>query len=295
MCRHETRAISSRGGEDKENSVIESAQERNTRLALEDEYFHLEAEIRRLDAIKATRWQQLVMLNQWDSHECDATVISLNEEIEQNRLKQLKVYTLLNENKRKIGERDRGMGKLMSMLAGKESVETQSEEREGSAKISPSASTTQSSCVNQADDGEELNYLLNQDKTVWEEPFVLDSRVHHLIRNNNTEHPNEDNWRLTKEKEVIGSAEGTMGWKQTYQGLSKGIRGESISGVGLKELFESEKRKKERQELNKKIRIKDREVRESRKDIKKGFFEPLNPRFKMAQRVTLTPTLNPKP
>ena len=171
MCRHETRAISSRGGEDKQNSAIESAQERNTRLALEDEYFHLEAEIRRLDAIKATRWQQLVMLNQWDSHECDATVISLNEEIEQNRHKQLKVYTLLNENKRKIGERDRGMGKLMSMVAGKESVETQSEE-------------------------------------------------------------------------VIGSAEGTMGWKRTYRGLSKGIRGEIISGVGLKELLESERRKK---------------------------------------------------
>ncbi len=108
------------------------------------------------------------MLNQWDSHECDSKVISLNEEIEQNRLKQLKVYTLLNEKKRKIGERDRGMGRLMSMVAEKKSVETQSEEREGSAKISPSASTTQSSCVDQTDDGEELNYLLNQDKTVWE-------------------------------------------------------------------------------------------------------------------------------
>ena len=99
----------------------------------------------------------------------------------------------------------------------------------------------------------------------------------------------------TQSEEVIGSAEGTMRWKQTYRGLSKGIRGESISGVGLKELFESERRTKERQELNKKIRIKDREVRESRKDIKKGFFEPLNPRFKMAQKVTLTPTLNPNP
>ncbi len=98
---------------------------------------------------------------------------------------------------------------------------------------------------------------------------------------------------MTKEKEVIGSAEGTMGWKQTYQGLSKGIRGESISGVGLKELLESERRKKERQESNKNIRNKDRVVRESQKDIKEGFFEPLNPRFTMAQRVT--PTLNPKP
>jgi hypothetical protein len=92
---------------------------------------------------------------------------------------------------------------------------------------------------------------LNQDKTVWEGPFVLDSRVHHLIRHINTVYPNEDNWRLTKEKEGIGSAEGTMRWKQTNQGLSKGIRGESISGVGLKELLESERRKKERQELSK--------------------------------------------
>ncbi len=75
----------------------------------------------------------------------------------------------------------------MSMVAGKESVETQSEEREGSAKISPSASTTQSSCVDQADAGEELDcpfhvkvkkerkiytqFLLNQDKNSLEGTF----------------------------------------------------------------------------------------------------------------------------
>jgi hypothetical protein len=36
--------------------AMESAQDRSTRLALEDEHFHLSAEIRRLEAIKMTRW-----------------------------------------------------------------------------------------------------------------------------------------------------------------------------------------------------------------------------------------------
>ena len=107
-----------------------------------------------------------------------------------------------------------------------------------------------------------MQFLLNEDKKDWEGPFDLDSRVHHLIRHNNTVHPNEDNWRLTKEKEVLGATEGILKGKQTYQCLSKEIRGGGIRGVGLKELLESERRKKERRELNTNIRRKDREVRE---------------------------------
>jgi hypothetical protein len=67
--------------------------------------------------------------------------------------------------------------------------------------------------------------------------------------------------------------------------LSEAIRGRGIPGVGLKELLESERRKKERQELNENIRRKDKMVRESRQDVKGGFFEPMNPRFRMGQRV----------
>ncbi len=129
-------------------------------------------------------------------------------------------------------------------------------------------------------------FLLNEDKKIWEGPFDLDSRIHHLIRHNNSAHPNEDNWRLTKEKELLRSTEGTLGKRQTnLSGLSEAIRGRGIPGVGLKELLESERRKKERQELNKNIRRKDRKVREFRQDVKGGFFEPMNPRFRMGQRV----------
>ena len=49
-------------------------------------------------------------------------------------------------------------------------------------------------------------FLLNEDKKVWEGPFDLDTPSHHLIRHNNTVHPNEDSWRLTREKEVLSSA-----------------------------------------------------------------------------------------
>ena len=159
------------------------------------------------------------------------------------------------------------MKRLVKMAAKKES------------NTAPRTSASQSSCVDQDDDSEELDYLflvkvkkgekktyaqflLNEDKKVWEGPFDLDSRVHRLIRHNNTVYPNEDNWRLTKEKEVLGATEGILKGKQTYQCLSKEIRRGGIPGVGLKELLESERRKKERQELNTNIRRKDREVRE---------------------------------
>jgi hypothetical protein len=98
-------------------------------------------------------------------------------------------------------------------------------------------------------------------------------------------HPSEDSWRLTREKEVLSSAEATKKMDQPYKGFSKAIRGKGIPGVGLKELLESERRRKEIAELNKNIRKKDKDVRESRKDIKGGFFEEMNPRFKIGQRV----------
>ncbi len=143
-------------------------------------------------------------MNQWESHEDDETVKALDEEIEQNRRKKLKVWTPIKENNRKMEERDRGMEELITMVAERGSDKTQSEER-GSSSKAPRASNTQSSCFDHADDGEELDYLflvkikkrernlyvqflLNEDKTVWEGPFDLDSHVHHLIRHNNTVH-----------------------------------------------------------------------------------------------------------
>jgi hypothetical protein len=66
-----------------------------------------------------TRWQELVHLNMWHTHEEDKTVRELDEEIAQNRLKQIKVYTLINENKKKIGERHKGMKRLVEMAAEK--------------------------------------------------------------------------------------------------------------------------------------------------------------------------------
>jgi hypothetical protein len=98
-------------------------------------------------------------------------------------------------------------------------------------------------------------------------------------------HPNEDSWKLTRDKEVFNSNEGAKTMGQSYKGFSKAIRDQGIPGVGLKELLESERKKKEREELNKNIRKKDREVRESRKDVPGGFFEPMKLRFKLEQRV----------
>jgi len=297
------RATSSRG-EKVFQPAMESAQDRHTRLALEDEHFHLSAEIRRLDAVKTARWQELVRTNQWATHEEDEIIIALDEEMEHIRLKQRKVCTLLNENKKKVEERDKGMRDLVAMATGNEQRKNQRDGRERSERVSPNAHNLQSSSVDweEPEDNEELDYLflvkvkkgekriytqflLNEDKKVWEGPFALDTPIHHLVRHNNSVHPNEDSWKLTREKEVLSSAEGTSKMDQPYQGLTKAIRGQGIPGVGLKELLESERRKKEREELNKNIREKDRDVRESRKDIKGGFFEVMNPRFKIGQRV----------
>jgi hypothetical protein len=173
------------------------------------------------------------------------------------------------------------------------------------ARLSPKALNLQSSSVNweEPEDNEELDYLflvkvkkgekriytqflLNKDKKLWEGPFALDTPIHHLIRHNNMVHPDEDSWRLTRDKEVLSSAERTNNnTGETYQGFSKAIRGKGIPGVGLKELLESERRKKEKEELNKNIRKKNKDVRESRKDIEGGFFEVMTPRFRMGQRV----------
>jgi hypothetical protein len=284
--------------------AMESAQDRSTRLALEDEHFHLSAEIRRLEAIKVSRWKELVRTNQWDKHEEDEIVIALDEEIEKNRLKQLKVYTLLNENKKKVEERDKGMKDLIAMATGKEAVENLREGKGRSERVSPNTLNLQSSSVDweEPEDDEKLDYLflvkvkkgekrvytqflLNNDKKVWEGPFALETDLNQLLRHNNTVHPNEDSWKLTRDKEVVNSDDGAKTMGQFYQGFSKAVRGQEIPGVGLKELLESERRKKEREELNKNIRKKDKEVRESRKDVPGGFFEPMKPRFNLGQQV----------
>ena len=68
-------------GKDGFRPGMESDQDRQTRLTLEDENFHLKAEFRRLDAEKAARWKELVRTDQWATHESDPLIIVLDEEI----------------------------------------------------------------------------------------------------------------------------------------------------------------------------------------------------------------------
>ncbi len=89
------------------------------------------------------------MTNKWDTHEEDKTIIALDEELKENRLKQFKVSTLLKENKKKVEERVKGMEDLIEMATGKETVGTQRAKMGRLARLSPSAPTLQSSCVDE--------------------------------------------------------------------------------------------------------------------------------------------------
>ena len=123
---------------------VESAHARDTRLALEDENFHLSAEMRRLDARKAERWRELVRTNQWATHEEDAVIIALDEEIEQTRLRQVKVYTLLKENKESSTKR---LLEQLEMTAGTEAAEKLKEQKRQLERSSENSLNLQSSSV----------------------------------------------------------------------------------------------------------------------------------------------------
>ena len=164
---------------------MESAQARQTRLTLEDENFHLSAELRRLDALKRERWHELVKTNQWTTHEEDEICTAIEEQIQQTCQRQSKVYSLLKENK------DNCTKRLLEELArttGKEAAGKLMEQRrlmDRGSEYSPL--TLQSSSVDweEPEENEELDYLflvkvkkgegklytqflLNNDTKVWE-------------------------------------------------------------------------------------------------------------------------------
>ncbi len=92
-------AIQSPGEKEKSTSVKESAlhERRDERLRLQDENFHLVCEIRKLEAKRSRRWNELVVMKKWDDHENDAVVKELDYDIENMSLKQLKVWYLLQD------------------------------------------------------------------------------------------------------------------------------------------------------------------------------------------------------
>ncbi len=125
---------------------MESALDQRTRLALEKEHHHLSTEIRRLEAIKMTRWKELLDLNLWHTHDEDNTVKELDNEIDEYRMKQRNITTLIDGHKGKMEERNKGMNRLVSMAL----KET---------RATPQISASQSSCVDQEVNAEELDYL----------------------------------------------------------------------------------------------------------------------------------------
>ena len=111
-------AIRSPGEKDESTSVKESAlykrrmehrqgktpkesalnERRDERLLLQEEKFQLDGEIRKLEARRAERWRELIALNKWDNHEEDAVVKEIDYELEALNLKQLKVWSLLQDS-----------------------------------------------------------------------------------------------------------------------------------------------------------------------------------------------------
>jgi hypothetical protein len=100
-------------GEKKCQPEMESALDQRTRLALENKHHHLTAEIRRLEAIKMTRWKELLDLNLWHTHDEDNTVKELDMEIDEYRKEQRNITTLIDAHKEKMEERNRGMNRLV--------------------------------------------------------------------------------------------------------------------------------------------------------------------------------------
>ncbi len=163
--------------------MAESAPERDEPLRLQEENFNLICEIRKLELKRSRRWNELVASNKWDNHENDAVVKELDYEIEQESLKQLKVWSILQESNEKIE-------RLVQMVC------SEVLPREGKAACAPStqenAETKEESSDEKELDDEELDdylfllkvrkgekkmfvqFLLNEDNAKWEGPFDLD-------------------------------------------------------------------------------------------------------------------------
>ncbi len=208
-------AIPSPGEKDESSSVAESAPERDERLRLQDENFLLVCEIRKLELRKSKRWNQLVALNKWENHEEDAVVKELDYDIEQLSLKQLKVWSLLQESNAKWDRLMKMVESEISPAMGK-AAETKLDDEELDYLFLLK--------VKKGEDKVFVQFLLKEDKAEWEGPFALDLTSTCLIQHSDLVHPNKDEWKLKNQREHSSPSKKDKG--QPYQGFKKGVRGD---------------------------------------------------------------------